>query len=199
MITLWFALVSLFVAPVAPVWTAQAQQTGAICVTTFADQNANGAHEVGEQTLAGVNVNLSTGGAIIATHVTTGDDAPYCFENLLPGYYSIVFTDSPTHRATTSNQAAYELTAGARLELNEFGAFPIALETLRDTLAAQASNTQTTDEPLDTSTRLLLATGGSMLVMLFMVGMGAIVLGLMSQRKRRQQSRAGLPPPIQPD
>ena len=59
----------LLVAQVAPLNRAAAQaETGTIRVTTFADANANG-QRADEGPLAGVNVNLATGGVIIATHI----------------------------------------------------------------------------------------------------------------------------------
>jgi hypothetical protein len=179
----------------------QAQQSpGSICISTFADVNANGLREETETALAGVNVNLSTAGAIIATHITTGDADGYCFENLLAGNYTVTFTDSLTYHATTSNEGTFNLEAGQRLTINSFGANPVDPAQLRAEFAALAAAAQD-DDQLEPSTRLLLATGGSMVVMIFMVGLGAMVLGMMSQRARgKRRKPPGLPPPprIQP-
>ena len=79
-------------------------ETGVICVATFADRNANGLRDEGEGPLAGVNVNLSTGGAIIATHITEEGETEYCFERLLRGIYTVTFTESPLYRITTPRE-----------------------------------------------------------------------------------------------
>jgi hypothetical protein len=176
-------------------------QTGAICVATFADMNGNGQRDEGETSLAGVNVNLSTGGVIIATHITAEGEDQYCFENLLRGIYTISFTPSPTYRITTANEGTFALDAGQRLTIDRFGAFPVGTEGLRAEVAAQVAAARGTSKPLQSSTRLLLSTVGSMLVMLFMVGVGAVILGLISGGRRRSRSgpkrQETIPPPAE--
>lgn len=186
-LTVLFLLMTAALAGLKPPCIAAAQQTqtGTICVSAFADTNGNGLQDTGESLLDGVNVNLATGGVIIATHITTLDDDPYCFEHLLPGIYTIRFTDSPTYRTTTANEGTFALEAGQRLTINAFGAFPIAPETLPAVVAAQKAAAEADDQPLETPTRLLLATVGAMLVMLFMVGVGAVILGVSGGRRRR--------------
>jgi hypothetical protein len=168
---------------------------GAICVGTFADGNGNGIRDPGEDMLPGVNVNLATGGVIIATHIIAPGETQYCFENLLTGIYTVTFTDSPLYRITTANEGTFALDAGQRLMINDFGAFPVA--NLRAEVAAQIAAAQEPDKPLESSTRLMLATVGSMVVMLFMVGIGAVILGMISGRrpaKTAAPSRS-IPPP----
>lgn len=172
--------------------------TGAICVATFADLNANGQREPDETALAGINVNLLTGGVIIATHVTAMDEDRYCFENLLPGSYRVVFTDSPTYRATTGSQASHALDAGETFTLDIFGAFPVPLDGLRAEVAAQIAATKKPDEPFAPSTRLFLATAGAMMVMVFMIGLGAILLGIISSRQRARKRAPSSQPPLPP-
>ncbi len=170
-------------------------ETGTICVATFADANANGLREADEGPLAGVNVNLATGGVIIATHITAEGESEHCFENLLRGVYTVSFTDSPLYRITTAREGTFALDATQRLTLDPFGAFPVGAEGLRAEVVAQAA-AASEDEPLDTSTRLLLATVGATLVMLFMIGLGAVILGLRDWRSpRRRAARVPLPPP----
>ena len=162
-------------------------ETGEICVATFADVNADGQHDPDETALAGVNVNLVTGGVIIATHIVEENETDYCFENLLTGIYTVVFTDSPLYRATTAQEGTFAV-EGQRFTVNPFGAFPIPAENLRAEVAQQNAKS---DDPLDMPTRLMLATGGSMMVMVFMVGIGAVILGILSGRnpKRARQRR----------
>lgn len=172
-------------------------ETGAICVAAFADSNGNGLRDPDEGALVGVNVNLSTDGAIIATHVTTADAPQYCFESLLPGIYTVTFTDSPTYRATTSNEGTFALDGGQRLTINDFGAAPIPPDALRAEVAAQIAAAEPDEEPLDTSVRLLLSTVGSMVVMIFLIGVGAIIFGLSDSRRKRPSNWPAPPPPTQ--
>ena len=149
---------------------------GAICVSTFADLNANGIPDPDEPPLAGVNINLSTGGVIIATHITEAGESSYCFENLLRGSYTVTFTDAPTYRMTTPHTGTFALDEGQRLTLDPFGAYPIALADVRAELLARQSARTPVSTSLPTSVRLLLATGGAALVMLLMIGLGVIIL-----------------------
>ena len=160
--------------PVLPV--AAQTFTGAICVSTFADLNANGVPEPDEPPLAGVNVNLSTGGVIIATHVSEANETAYCFENLLRGRYTVTFTDAPTYRMTTPHTGTFTLDEGQRLTLDPFGAYPIALSDVRAELLARQAAYASSSAALSTSARLLLATGGAALVMLSMIGLGIVIL-----------------------
>ena len=169
----------------------QPATVGAICITTFADANGNGLREVEEAPLAGVMINLTTGGAIVAIHIMGDNQAQYCFEQLVPGIYTVTFTDSPLYRTTTANEGTFQLEAGQRLTINDFGAVPTGVSGLRAQVAAASA---TDDEPMERSTRLLLATGGSTSVMLLMVGVGAVILGVMSGRTRKQRSAASQPP-----
>ncbi len=155
---------------------------GAICISTFADLNANGAADDGETVLAGVNANLATGGVIIATHITTAGEEQYCFENLLPGVYTLTFTDSPTYHPTTSTEGTFALSAGQRLGINAFGAVPVAPEDLRSEVVAKVAASEP-DESLAPSSRLVVSGIASMVVMLFMIAVGAVVLGMSSRRK----------------
>jgi hypothetical protein len=159
---------------------------GAVCISTYADLNGNGMRDADESVLAGVNVNLATGGVIIATHVSAAGEEQYCFEDLLPGVYTLIFTDSPTYRATTSNEGTYALSEGQRLTISGFGAVPVPPEDLRDEVAAKIAASDP-DEPVEPSTRLVVAGIASMAVMLFMIGVGAVILGMMSGRRPRRE------------
>ena len=106
-------------------------ETGSLCVATFADANGNGIRDAAEGVLAGVNVNLATGGVIIATHIIEPTETQYCFDNLLTGICTVTFTDSPMYRPTTANEGTFALSSGQRLMINDFGAFPIPASSLR--------------------------------------------------------------------
>ncbi len=196
----WWALVAVLAVWIAAVPRAAAQtETGAICVATYADFNGNGIREEAEPPLAGVNVNLSTGGVIIASHVTAEGEDQHCFENLLSGAYTITFTDSPTHRATTANEGTFNLAPGQRLTITDFGAVPIPLVDLPAPEVVVVEAADAADEPLDPSMRLLISGAAALLVMGFMLGVGAILLGAfgLSPRRARRPARGthGLPPP----
>ncbi|RPJ00929.1 MAG: hypothetical protein EHM39_04080, partial [Chloroflexi bacterium] len=170
-------------------------ETGSLCVATFADANGNGMRDTGEGVLAGVNVNLATGGVIIATHIIAATETQFCFDNLLTGIYTITFTDSPMYRTTTANEGTFALSGGQRLMINDFGAFPIPASSLRAEVAAQIAARQEQDEPLETSTRLMVATVGSMVVMICLVGIGAVLLGIISGRPVKTASSPSIEPP----
>jgi hypothetical protein len=66
---------------------------------------------------------------------------------------------------------------------------------LRAEVAAQLAAAREPDKPLEASTRLMLATVGSMVVMLFMVGIGAVILGVISGRPAKNAKSKPVPPP----
>lgn len=200
----------------AAIGPARAQvQPGAICVSTFADLNGNGAREEGEAPLPGVTVNLSTGGAVIASHVMAEGEDQHCFESLLTGAYTITFLDSPAFRTTTANEGTFNLDPGQRLTITPFGGAPVAAdpaaepgatpatEPMADQLAqtgATVLETGPAKEPLNPSVRLAISAAAALAVMVFMTGVGAIVLGMRGLRPRRGRRRAGrgtrhIPPP----
>lgn len=189
-----FSLILILVFWLPPTAFAQTE-TGAICVTTFADVNGNGIRDQDEGLLPGVNIDLSTGGVIIATHIIAPGETQYCFENLLPGIYTVTFTGSPMYRITTADEGTFPLESGQHLIIKDFGAFPIAVSNLRAEVAAQIAAAEETNTPLETSTRLMLATVGSMVVMLFMVGIGAVILGITSGRPSKNAPARSIPPP----
>ncbi len=188
----WGVLLAALIALLAAQPVAAQTTTGAICVSTFADANANGVRDADEGPLAGVNVNLETGGAIIATHVTAADEAQYCFANLLTGTYTITFTEAPTYHLTTAASGTFALEAGQTLTIDPLGGVPVPLENLRAAVAAQIEAARA-EEPIDSSTRLLYSTVGAMIVMLGLIALGAMILAL---RGRRRPERP-IPPPAE--
>lgn len=177
-------------------------EVGAICVATFADLNGNGQRDEGETPLAGVMVNLATGGRVIATHVMAEGEAQYCFERLLTGAYTVTFAGSPAYQHTTASEGTFNLDPGQRLTITDFGAAPVAApdqsaETGAVVLEAAPSSA---GEPIDPTLRLLISTVAAVSVMVFMIGIGAIVLGARGLRPRRRaqprpEARDYPPPP----
>src|SRR5574341_768663 len=169
-------LAILIVLILVPAFSANAQGN-AICVFAFQDTNENGVRNDDEGALPGINVNLAIEtDIIIATAITTQEDEPYCFENLVPGVYNIYFPDSPNHRATTQSSAAMEIHAGQHIRV-EFGAQPE--EPIRLQNDPAMPNNPTANTRLTTTTRILLALLGTIIVMIFMIGFGAVVVSVM--------------------
>lgn len=178
-------------------YPARAQEaTGSICISTYADTNMNGIHEETEALLPGVNVNLSAASVIVATHVFTATEMQYCFQNLQPGVYTVSFTNSPTYQGTTASEGTVQVTGSDPLIVS-FGAVPIASADLAPRVAADTDEAEgDDDQTLDPSVRLLLSTGASMIMMVFMVGIGAIILGLMGSRRKSQRGVNPYEPPM---
>jgi hypothetical protein len=147
------------------------ESSSAICVLAFEDANENGLRDTGELPLPGVAVNIAINtDVIVASHVTTDQNDHFCFEGLASGVYNLYFVDSPNHRATTQNSAALAL--GAERIKVDFGAVP--LSPFADEPTATTTAVDTTDE-LALSTRLLIAALGTVLVMIFMLGLGVMI------------------------
>ena len=149
--------------------------TSSVCVLAFEDNNENGVRDAGEIPLPGISVHLAVNtDVIVRTHITTADNRHYCFENLENNIYNLYFAESVNHRATTESSAAVQLENSQRFRV-EFGA--ISQSPFRD--AADAATEEDTSEELDTSTRLIFAAVGAILVMLFMFGLGIIVASIL--------------------
>jgi hypothetical protein len=161
---------------------------GAICVATFTDLNGNSIRDEGEPPLAGVTVNLSTGEQVVATHVMAEGEAQYCFENLAAGTYTITFQNDPAMRSTTANEGTFTLDEGQRLTITDYGAIPAT--TAQTDLAAETSavvlETRTDEPALRQPVRLAISAAGAVAVMVFMIGLGAIVLGIRGLGPRRR-------------
>lgn len=174
-------------------------EAGAICVSTYADLNGNAIREETEAPLPGVTVTLSTGGEVIASHVMAEGEDRYCFENLLTGAYTITFVNDPAYRSTTANEGTFNLDAGQRLTITDFGAIPLTtLDEQPAETGAVVLETAPDEAPLQPSERLILAATASIAVMIFMLGVGAIVLGVRGLSPRRASQRASHGPPGYP-
>jgi hypothetical protein len=147
-----------------------------ICVLVYNDTNANGQRDSNESLLAGVDVNLAVEDTIIETLMT--DDQDYrCFVDLPAGAYHIVIPESARHQMTTRNDSAPTfINIGNRVDI-DFGAVllnPFSAEAVLPNYGISEDKFT-----LDRDTRVLLAIFGMTLAMLFMIGCGAIILGLL--------------------
>ncbi|HEX3054388.1 MAG TPA: SdrD B-like domain-containing protein [Aggregatilineaceae bacterium] len=177
------------VVPIPSTWIIQSapSESNAICVSTYEDGNANAQRDPDEPALAGINVNLVVDNVIIGTHLMASSENNYCFEQLSPDIYTVAFGQSPTERATTDHSATFALPQGQRLTLDGYGAVSTPMGSLRDTINTQIVAIQPADEPLTNEVRLMLATAGSMVVMIFMIGAGAVLVALVNWRRPRRK------------
>lgn len=159
--------------------TAPATPRNEICVVIYQDGGQAGAREEGENPVGGIDVNLLTADVIVQTLITSAD-GPSCFANLPVGRFQIIVPPSPNHLLTTRNDAAVDFVdTGNRITAN-FGAQTI--DPLADGLTRSSINETDGELTFDEDTRRLLAMMGAAVAMLFMVGVGAIVMGLMRRK-----------------
>ncbi len=95
--------------------------TGQICTRVFDDVNPNRLQESGELLLAGGQVDVTMGGAVISSYTTDGQSEPYCFENLAAGEYMVLMTPPQGYGATTPATYMVEVGAGQIVDAT-FGA-----------------------------------------------------------------------------
>jgi hypothetical protein len=169
----------ILMAVVMPALHAQDDVTAAVCVLAYEDLNENSERDSGEVSLPGISVNLAVDtDVIVRTFITTQENRPHCFENLTPGTsYTLYFDDSANHRATTRNVSdPFSLDAGARVRV-EFGAVSESALLAPDSPEAieQASSG---GGQLETTSRLLIAALGSVVVMIFMFGFGVVIASI---------------------
>jgi len=153
-------------------WQAQ-DGLGAICPSAFEDSNTNGVQDAGEFPLAGISTNLATDtNLILQTHITTADPTPFCFENLPPATYVLVFDASPNHIPRTQNSISITLQAQQRLTIS-YGATP------QDPLPRASAETQVSNGQLSTLNRVLLALLAAIVSMIFCLGFGVVIRSLL--------------------
>ena len=93
---------------------------GHICVVTYDDQNANGQRDPAEALLANAVFTVSDPTHVIGAYTTNGLSEPYCFDDLLPGYYFVTELNSPGYESTTYDTWGIALGSGSAFDL-EFG------------------------------------------------------------------------------
>lgn len=150
-----------------------------VCIVVYQDGGQVGVREQGENLLSGVDVNLLASDVVIQTLVTTAEE-PKCFSGLPAGEFRIVVPPSPNHLLTTRNDAGVSfLDTGNRITAN-FGAQMI--DPLADGLTRSSVEETEGELTLDQDTRLLFSIAGAAVAMLFMVGVGAIVMSMMRRK-----------------
>ncbi len=154
---------------------AQSAPTGSVCALAYDDANKNSAHDAGEVVALGVNESLLIkGNIVIANHLSDGE-GQYCFNNLLPGQYTLTFA-SPLIDATTPNSFVIGVNAGDQV-VREFGS------TVR-VLTVSTSATITLPKMTQVA-RIVLAGAGALLAMLLMIGLRLIGLNFYRIVRRR--------------
>ena len=158
-----------------PVASATPSGSSTICVNAFLDANANGLRDADEGYVAGVTLTVAQGATIAGQAVSTGNEEPLCFGNLMAGRYEVAQTLPPTLEATTQPNATIDVAEGQTIAL-EFGS------RLRTTPTA-APATSTADATQLTATAAV-AVGGETAAdeggsnWLVYLGLGAIVVGV---------------------
>ena len=158
-----------------PVASATPTGSSTICVNAFLDANANGLRDADEGYVAGVTLTVAQGATIAGQAVSTGNEEPLCFGNLMAGRYEVAQTLPPTLEATTQPNATIDVAEGQTIAL-EFGS------RLRTTPTA-APATSTADATQLTATAAV-AVGGETAAdeggsnWLVYLGLGAIVVGV---------------------
>lgn len=96
------------------------QVNGSICVNGFEDKNGNGIREPEESELSGMTFVVNNGSQVIATYTTDTQNASYCFAELPPGFYFVLWRGEGLS-PTTDRSLSFTLEPGAT-EVLHFGA-----------------------------------------------------------------------------
>jgi hypothetical protein len=158
-----------------PDTTALPIATNQICVLVYNDLNTNRFRDGAEGLIGGIDVNLMMDGVIIQTLITNSQDYA-CFTGLPAGTFRVVVPDSPAHLMTTSPDATVEFVVtgyGSDIDLGAVRLDPFTQDALLPDYSGDEDNLV-----LDQEARLLLAVLGSSMMMLLMIGLGAVFLGI---------------------
>ncbi len=167
-----------------------AQNGGQFCVRAFDDTNANGKIDAGEVLLTrGINVNL-----LNAQNVTIAsallDESPtaaqgvVCFQFLAPGQYTIDIS-SADYTATTPASITTTIEEGGLPTVVEFGGQPVAAMVGTPAVTDNSALLSTDDSQL---VRILIATAGTLIVIIGMGILGVIVYLLVFGRRPKPVS-----------
>jgi len=179
----WFWIVCSLICFAVP---AVAQAGGQVCVQAFEDRNANGLQDAGEPRITrGISATLANEqGVIIQSGLM--EDSPtaatgtYCFQRLEAGQYGLRVS-SAEHTATTPSEFVTAVT-GSDVQVFEYGG---QLITVSNTTATSGEPDLVLSETEQRSliTRLVLAGGGALLVMVAMAVVGAILYFIFGRRQ----------------
>jgi uncharacterized surface anchored protein len=177
-VNLSIALMILMAVLVPLVHAQDAGTTGSVCVLAYEDSNENGVRDSGEVPLPGISVNLAVETDIIVQNfITTQENRPFCFDELTPGDYTLYFDDSPNHHPTRQTKTdPFVVQANQRIRV-EFGAVSESplLQPGSPEAIEQANNA---GGQLETTSRLLIAALGAVVVMVFMFGFGVVIASI---------------------
>jgi LysM repeat protein len=149
---------------------------GQVCVLLFDDANQNGIRDLEEQKLAGVPVQITSQGQVVASYTTDGVSEPYCFAGLSPESYEVSW-ESLAYAPTNEQVWTAEVTAGATLT-HEFGA-QLTGATGEEEAGQAAEEGEAGGKGLPPIVTALGAAAG---VMLLLAGMGAAVYFFLLRR-----------------
>jgi hypothetical protein len=149
---------------------------GQVCVLLFDDTNQNGLRDLEEQKLAGIPVQVTSGGEVVASYTTDGVSEPYCFANLASDTYEVSW-ESLAYTPTNEQTWTAEVTSGATLT-HEFGA-QLAGEAGEE--AEQAAEGEG-EEGRGGLPPIATALGAAAGVVLLLAGMGAAVYFFLLRR-----------------
>lgn len=147
-----------------------------ICILVFRDENTNGQRESSEGLIRGIDVNLTVDSVITDTLVTSTDQEYTCFDDLSTSTYSVIIPDTLRHVLSNENIFEHTFTDTGQRVTVEFGA--VLLDPFSADAELQNFGRSDDEFTLDDQSRLLLAIFGAGMVILFMIGFGAILLSI---------------------
>lgn len=106
--------------PVPPTETPTTPPGGTICVNAFADTDGSGARDANEGYMGNVTFTVAKAGAMVGQAVSSGTDAPFCFEGLEAGSYQVAQIVPGRVEMTTAANATIEVEVGRTVGV-EFG------------------------------------------------------------------------------
>lgn len=128
-------------------------EVGRICILSYDDRNANGLRDPGEALLTNGVFTVSDPTHAVGAYTTNGLSEPYCFDNLLPGYYYVAELNPPGYESTTYDTWGIALGSGSAFNL-EFGN-----RRAPSKLTADAPSLSPSPEPSPTSVSVLPSVG----------------------------------------
>lgn len=106
--------------PVPPTATPLPPTGGSVCVNSFADDNGNGVRDPNEGFMGSVTFTIASGTNVVGQALSSGTDAPFCFEELEPGTYQVAQLVPGRLEMTTAANTTLEVQEGSAIGI-EFG------------------------------------------------------------------------------